>query len=123
MSFVVCAAGISLGYVEKPFNNAAQQLRGKLAQTVSSTANARIIAQLGYKLASTIEIDESYTSQTCPVCGERSKHQRTYRCPKCGLVAPRDFRVVRKDTPQVARRRSPMREAHYFSDESVTVKR
>jgi putative transposase len=77
-------------YVGKPFNEAAQQMRRKQAQTVASAANARIIAQLGYKLAGAIEIDESYTSQTCPVCGERSKHQRTYCCPKCGLVAPRD---------------------------------
>jgi putative transposase len=77
-------------YVGRPFNDAAQRMGGRQAQTVSSAANARIIAQLGYKLAVAIEIDESYTSQTCPVCGERSKHQRTYRCPKCGLVAPRD---------------------------------
>jgi transposase len=74
----------------RPFNDAAQQMGRRQAQTVSSAANGRIIAQLGYKLAGAIEIDESYTSQTCPVCGERSKHQRTYRCPKCGLVAPRD---------------------------------
>jgi putative transposase len=78
-------------YVGKPFNDAAQQMGRRQAQTVASAANARIIAQLGYKLAGAIEIDESYTSQTCPVCGERSKHQRTYRCPKCGLIAPRDI--------------------------------
>jgi putative transposase len=77
-------------YVGKPFNDGAQQMGRRQAQTVSAAANARIIGQFGYKFAGAIEIDESYTSQTCPVCGERSKHQRTYCCRKCGLVAPRD---------------------------------
>ncbi|MBV8076330.1 MAG: transposase, partial [Planctomycetaceae bacterium] len=45
---------------------------------------------LSYKLAACIEVEEHYTSQTCPVCGERSKQGRTYRCRRCGYVAPRD---------------------------------
>lgn len=77
-------------YVGEPFNDAAQKVDRIRAQNVSSAANRRIIEQLNYKLAGATEINEAYTSQTCPVCGERSKHRRTYRCPKCGLRAPRD---------------------------------
>jgi putative transposase len=76
-------------YVGEPFNDAAQKMRRKQAQTVASTCNRKIIALLNYKLAACIEVDEHHTSQTCPVCGERSKHQRTYRC-RCGFISPRD---------------------------------
>lgn len=76
-------------YVGEPFNDAAQTMRRKQAQTVASACNRKIIAMLNYKLAACIEVDEHHTSQTCPVCGARSKHQRTYRC-QCGFVAPRD---------------------------------
>jgi len=76
-------------YVGEPFNDAAQKVGRKQAQTVASACNRKIISMLNYKLASCIEVDESYTSQTCPVCGERSKHRRTYHC-QCGFVAPRD---------------------------------
>jgi putative transposase len=35
--------------------------------------------------------DEAYTSQTCPVCGEKNKPtNRCYRCKRCGLLAHRD---------------------------------
>jgi transposase len=37
-----------------------------------------------------MQYDEHYTSQTCPVCGERNKCQRIYRCRQCGATAPRD---------------------------------
>src|SRR5271157_5567944 len=43
-----------------------------------------------YKLAACIEVEEAYSSQTCPVCGERSQQRRIYRCPKCGYEAARD---------------------------------
>jgi putative transposase len=76
-------------YVGEPFNDAAQKMRRKQAQTVASACNRKIIAMLNYKLAACIEVNEAYTSQTCPVCGARSKHQRTYRC-QCGFIAPRD---------------------------------
>jgi predicted RNA-binding Zn-ribbon protein involved in translation (DUF1610 family) len=75
-------------YVGRPFNDAAQQRGRRQAQTVSSTCNRKLIALLHYKLAGGLEVDEAYTSQSCPVCGERSKHQRLYPCP-CGFVAPR----------------------------------
>jgi putative transposase len=35
--------------------------------------------------------EESYTSQTCPTCGNRKKMRgRNYACPKCGFVGHRD---------------------------------
>ncbi|MBA2682444.1 MAG: transposase [Ktedonobacteraceae bacterium] len=33
---------------------------------------------------------ERYSSQTCPVCGERSKHRRIDCCPHCRATGPRD---------------------------------
>ena len=77
-------------YVGKPFNDAAQKIGRRQAQHVSSACNARLIAQLDYKTAGAIRVDEHYTSQTCPVCGERNKGQRIYRCRHCGQTAPRD---------------------------------
>src|SRR5271166_5165799 len=77
-------------YVGEPFNDACQKMGRKQAQTVSSACNRKIVSLLNYKLAACIEVEEEYSSQTCPVCGERSKHRRTYRCPKCGYESPRD---------------------------------
>jgi putative transposase len=76
-------------YVGEPFNDACRKMGRKQAQTVSSACNRKIISLLNYKLAAAIEVNEAYSSQTCPVCGERSKHRRVYRC-RCGFVAPRD---------------------------------
>jgi putative transposase len=76
-------------FVGKPFNDACRRIGRKQAQTVSSACNRKIINLLNYKLAACIEVDEAYSSQTCPVCGGRSKHRRTYRCP-CGYESPRD---------------------------------
>lgn len=76
-------------YVGKPFNDAARIGGRKQAQMVSSACNRKLINQLNYKLAACIEVNEAFSSQTCPVCGERSKHRRVYRC-RCGYVAPRD---------------------------------
>lgn len=76
-------------YVGKPFNGAAQKLPRRQAQTVAAACNRKIISLLNYKLSACIEVDEAYTSQTCPVCAVRSRHQRVYRCV-CGYRAPRD---------------------------------
>jgi putative transposase len=76
-------------YVGKPFNDACRKMRPKQAQTVSSACNRKIISMLAYKLAACIEVNEAYSSQQCPTCGERSKHRREYRC-QCGVKAPRD---------------------------------
>jgi len=77
-------------YVGEPFNDACRKMGRHQAQTVSSACNRKMINLLNYKLAACIEVEEQYSSQTCPVCGERSKHSRTYRCPNCGYEAPRD---------------------------------
>jgi putative transposase len=77
-------------YVGKPFNDAAGRLGRKQAQQVSSACNTRLIAQLDYKSAGAIQVDEAYTSQTCPICRARAKGRRVYQCRGCGYTAPRD---------------------------------
>jgi putative transposase len=77
-------------YVGKPFNSAAQKIGRITAQQVSSASNARIIQQLDYKTSGALQVSEHYSSQTCPVCGERQKCRRTYSCKQCGYTAPRD---------------------------------
>jgi putative transposase len=76
-------------YVGKPFNDAAREARREQAQTVSQASNAKLIRLLDYKTAGAIEVEEHYSSQTCPVCGGRRQCRRTYRCA-CGVTAPRD---------------------------------
>ena len=76
-------------FVGKPFNGAAQKMAPKQAQQVSSACNAKIIRQLDYKLFGAIEVNEAYTSQTCPVCGARQKVGRIYKC--CNFAVPRDI--------------------------------
>lgn len=77
-------------HVGKPFNDAAQKMGRRQAQQVSSACNRKIIEQLDYKTCGAIEQNEAFSSQTCPVCGERNKCQRVYKCRKCGYTAPRD---------------------------------
>jgi transposase len=77
-------------YVGEPFNKAAQRAGRVVAQQVSAACTRKIIQQLDYKMANAVTINEAYTSQTCPVCGERSTHSRIYRCPRCGATGPRD---------------------------------
>jgi putative transposase len=76
-------------YVGEPFNDAAQKLGRRQAQQVSQACGRTIIRLLEYKTGGAIPVTEAYTSQTCPVCGERSRAGRTYRCG-CGATAPRD---------------------------------
>jgi len=76
--------------VGKPFNDAARKMGRVQAQQVSSASNARLIAQLAYKMAGAREVPEPYSSQTCPGCGCRSKQRRWYKCAHCGWSAPRD---------------------------------
>jgi len=77
-------------YVGRPFNNAAEKMRRKQAQQVSSACNAVLIAQLDYKTGGAIQVEEAFSSQTCPVCGARNRCSRVYRCRECGAEAPRD---------------------------------
>jgi len=76
-------------FVGEPFNDAARKLGRVQAQQVSSACGAILIMMLAYKLASAMKTNESYSSQTCPVCAERNKCRRLYRCA-CGCTAPRD---------------------------------
>ncbi|HEY7092157.1 MAG TPA: transposase [Ktedonobacterales bacterium] len=77
-------------YVGEPFNEAVQRLGRVQAQSVSQACTRKIINQLHYKTVGALAIPEPYSSQTCPVCGERSKHRRIYHCPTCGATGPRD---------------------------------
>jgi putative transposase len=77
-------------YVGEPFNDAAQRTGRVQAQQVSAACTRKLIRQLDYKTAGAITVPEPFSSQTCPVCGERSKHRRIYRCPHCGATGPRD---------------------------------
>jgi transposase len=58
--------------------------------SVSTACTRKLIQLLDYKTAGAITLSEAYSSQTCPVCGERSKHCRIYQCPHCGATAPCD---------------------------------
>jgi putative transposase len=80
----------ALCYVGEPFNDAAQHIGRVQAQQVSTACTRKIIRQLDYKTVGAIAINEAYSSQTCPVCGRRSRHRRIYRCPQCGATSPRD---------------------------------
>ncbi len=77
-------------YVGKPFNGAAKKVGKVQAQQISSHCGGKLIQQLDYKCAGAIEINEAYSSQTCPVCGCLQKCKRVYKCVQCGLTAPRD---------------------------------
>ena len=58
-----------------------------------------------------IEVDETYTSQTCSVCGDVSKnnkkHRGLYVCKKCGFVANADvngaLNILKKVAPESVR--------------------
>lgn len=73
-------------FVGKAWNEAAQTLDKIRAQQVSQTATGRLTRQLAYKLGQAEVIDEAYTSQTCPVCGERTERwkRREFVCKHCG---------------------------------------
>jgi putative transposase len=77
-------------YAGEPFNDAAQRIGRTQAQQVSTACTRKVIQLLDYKAAGAITLDEAYSSQTCPVCGERSKHRRIFQCPMCGATGPRD---------------------------------
>jgi len=76
-------------YVGKAFNAAAQQTNRTVSQQVSQAICGRLTRQLDYKTSGAIQVPEHFSSQTCPVCGKRTKARRWYRC-SCGYEAPRD---------------------------------
>ena len=68
-------------------------------QKLSNWSFGKVYSLLKYKLEAkgiTIEkVDESYTTQTCPVCGNRKKSKnRNYHC-KCGYKEHRDIHGAR----------------------------
>lgn len=72
-----------------------KRLNTKGQQKVGLWSHGKLRAYLEYKAAAagmrTELVDEAYSSQTCPPCGER--HQpagRVFRCPACGFVHARD---------------------------------
>jgi len=77
-------------YVGKPFNDASRKMNDVWAQQVSQASNGKITRRFDYKTSGAIQVDERYSSQTCPRCGARNKCRRVYRCRECGIVAPRD---------------------------------
>ena len=76
--------------VGEPFNDAAQRVDRVRAQQVSQACTRKLIELLDYKAKGAIVVPEPYSSQTCPVCGGRTKCRRTYTCAECGFEAPRD---------------------------------
>jgi putative transposase len=78
-------------YVGEPFNDAAQRIGRVQAQQVSTACTRKTISQLHYKTAGALTLSEAYSSQTRPVCGERSKSRRVYHCPGCKATGPRDM--------------------------------
>ncbi len=75
-----------------------KRLNTKSQQKISNWSHGKLRRFITFKAhAVGIEVhdkvNEAYTSQTCPSCGNRYKPKgRTYRCanPACGLVAHRD---------------------------------
>ena len=70
-------------------------IKGPGSQKVHQAPMGRFRRMLSYKAGlSGIRVEaigESYTSQTCPCCGERRKPRgRLFICPRCGLKAHRD---------------------------------
>ncbi|HEV2458389.1 MAG TPA: zinc ribbon domain-containing protein [Ktedonobacterales bacterium] len=76
-------------YVGAPLGGAAQGRARVQAQQVRTACTRKISEQLDYKTAGALARSAAYCSQTCPVGGERRKHRRIYRCPRCDATAPR----------------------------------
>jgi len=76
--------------IGKPCHDTAQRTTRVHAQPVSTACTRTLIERVDYKTAGALVVNESYASQTRPVCGERSKRWRIYHCPHCGATSPRD---------------------------------
>ena len=88
-----------MGNVEGVQRNTKKKRRKEANQKLSNWSFGKLYSLLKYKLKAkgiTIEkVDESYTSQTCPVCGNRKKsNNRNYHC-KCGYKEHRDIHGAR----------------------------
>lgn len=83
------------GKVDGVQRNTKKERRKKTNQKLSNWSFGKLYQLLAYKLkAEGIEfekVDEHYTTQTCPVCGNRKKtNSRNYKC-KCGYQKHRDI--------------------------------
>jgi putative transposase len=90
---------VVMGDVEGVERNTKKKRKKKVNQKLSNWSFGKLYTLLEYKLKAkgiTIEkVDESYTSQTCPVCGNRKKsNNRNYKC-KCGYQEHRDIHGAR----------------------------
>lgn len=90
---------VVLGNPEGVQRKTKKKKRKETNQKLSNWSFGKIHDLLTYKLKAkgiTIEkVDESYTSQTCPVCGNRKKAKgRNYTC-KCGYKEHRDLHGAR----------------------------
>ncbi len=77
-------------FIGKPWNDAAKKVGRVQAQQISSACNRKAINQLAYKIGKTTEVNEAYSSRTCPQCLTQNVCRRTYTCKSCGFIAPRD---------------------------------
>src|SRR5690606_9243541 len=67
-----------------------------LAQAIMDAGWYKFRQLLSYK-TEVVEVSPNYTSQTCSRCGAQIKISlsvRTYVCPHCGLVLPRDHNAA-----------------------------
>ena len=90
---------VVLGNPEGVQRKTKKKKRKETNQKLSNWSFGKTHDLLTYKLKAkgiTIEkVDESYTSQTCPVCGNRKKAKgRNYTC-KCGYKEHRDLHGAR----------------------------
>jgi putative transposase len=90
---------VVMGDIEGVQRNTKKKRRKETNQKLSNWSFGKLYSLLEYKLKAkgiTIEkVDESYTSQTCPVCGNRKKSKgRIYRC-RCGYEEHRDIHGAR----------------------------
>lgn len=87
--------GVQRNTSKRKKNNPKQKRRSRLQnQKMSQWPFGLLLAYLTYKLAALgidlLKIDESYTTQTCPVCGRKKKPSgRIYKC-HCGYTCHRD---------------------------------
>jgi len=90
---------VVMGDVEGVQRNTKKKRKKKTNQKLSNWSFGKLYSLLEYKLKakgiSIEKVDESYTSQTCPVCGNRKKSKnRNYTC-KCGYKEHRDIHGAR----------------------------
>jgi putative transposase len=90
---------VVIGDVEGIQRHTKRKKSKKVNQKLSNWSFGKLYALLVYKLKArgiTIEkVAEHFTSQTCPVCGNRKKvSYRTYQC-KCGYKEHRDLHGAR----------------------------